>query len=63
MHDKVSPILRPYHVVQLVERLNELQQEPSGALCQSKPRKLKYGFRRQLPPKALVGPKVQPAKP
>jgi hypothetical protein len=57
MHDKVSPILRPYHLVKLVERLNELQQESSGALCQSKLRKLKYGLRRQLPPKALVGPK------
>jgi hypothetical protein len=57
MHDKVSPILRRYHLVKLVERLSELQQESSGSLCQQEPKKLKYGLRRQLPPKALVGPK------
>jgi hypothetical protein len=57
MHDKVSPILRRYHLVKLVERLSELQQESSGALSQQEPKKLKYGLRRQLPPKASVGPK------
>jgi hypothetical protein len=57
MHDKVSPILRRYHLVKLVERLSELQQESSRALRQQEPKKLKYGLRRQLPPKALVGPK------
>jgi hypothetical protein len=57
MHDKVSPILRRYHLVKLVKRLSELQQESSRALSQQEPRKLKYGLRRQLPPKALVGPK------
>jgi hypothetical protein len=57
MHDKVSPILRRYHLVKLVDRLSELQQESSRALSQQEPKKLKYGLRRQLPSKALVGPK------
>jgi hypothetical protein len=57
MHDKVSPILRRYHLVQLVKRRDELQRELSGTLCQQEPKKLKYGLRKQPPPKALVGPK------
>jgi hypothetical protein len=57
MHDTVSPILRRYHLVQLVKRRDELQRELSGSLCQQEPKKLKYGLRIQLPPKALVGPK------
>jgi hypothetical protein len=57
MHDKVSPILRRYHLVQLVKRRDELQRELSGTLCQQEPKKLKYGLRIQPPPKALVGPK------
>jgi hypothetical protein len=57
MHDKMSPILHRYHLVKLVERLSELQQESSRSLCQQEPKKLKYRLRRQLPPKALVGPK------
>jgi hypothetical protein len=57
MHDKVSPILRRYHLVQLVKRRDELQQELNGTLCQQEPKKLKYGLRRQPPPKVLVGPK------
>jgi hypothetical protein len=57
MHDKVSPILRRYHLVQLVKRRDELQQEMNGVLCQQEPKKLKYGLRTQPPPKALVGPK------
>ena len=57
MHDKVSPILRRYHLVQLVKRRDELQRELSGTLCQQEPRKLKYGLRIQPPPKALVGSK------
>jgi hypothetical protein len=55
MHDKVSPILRRYHLVQLVKRRDELQRELSGTLCQQEPKKLKYGLRIQPPPKALVG--------
>jgi hypothetical protein len=57
MHDKVSPILRRYHLVQLVKRRDELQRELNGTLCQEEPKKLKYGLRKQLPPKVLVGPK------
>jgi hypothetical protein len=57
MHDKVSPILRRSHLVQLVKRRDELQQELNGVLCQQEPKKLKYGLRTQPPPKALVGPK------
>jgi hypothetical protein len=57
MHDKVSPILRRYHLVQLVKRRDELQQELNGVLCQQEPKKLKYGLRVQPRPKALVGPK------
>jgi hypothetical protein len=33
MHDKVSPILSRYHLVQLVKRRDELQQELNGVLC------------------------------
>jgi hypothetical protein len=33
MHDNVSPILRRYHLIKLVERLSELQQESSESLC------------------------------
>jgi hypothetical protein len=57
MHDKVSPILRRYHLVQLVKRRDELQQELNGVLCQQEPKKLKYRLRTQPPPKVLVGPK------
>jgi hypothetical protein len=42
MHDKVSPILRRYHLVKLLERLCELQQESSRVLCQQEPKKLEY---------------------
>jgi hypothetical protein len=57
MYDKASPILRHYHLVQLVKRRDELQRELNGVLCQQEPKKLKYGLRRQPPPKVLVGPK------
>jgi hypothetical protein len=57
MHDEVSPILRRYHLVQLVKRRDELQRELNGVLCQQEPKKLKYGLRRQPLPKVLVGPK------
>lgn len=39
MHHKVSPILRRYHLVQLVKRRDELQRELSGTLCQQEPKK------------------------
>jgi hypothetical protein len=57
MHDKLSPILCRYHLVQLVKRRDELQRELKGVLCQQEPKKLKYGLRTQPPPKVLVGPK------
>ena len=56
-HDKVSPILRRYHLVQLVRRRDELQQKLNGRTRQQEPVMLKYGLRRQLPAKTLVGPK------
>jgi hypothetical protein len=56
-HDKVSPILRRYHLVQLIRRRNELQQKLNGRTRQQEPVVLKYGLRRQLPAKALIGPK------
>jgi hypothetical protein len=57
MHDKVSPILRCYHLVQLVKRRDELQRELNGVLCPQEPKKLKYGLRIQPRPKVLVGSK------
>jgi len=56
-HDKVSPILRRYHLVQLVRRRDELQQEFNGTTRQQEPVMLKYGLRRQPPAKTLIGPK------
>jgi hypothetical protein len=56
-HDKVSPILRRYHLVQLVRRRNELQQKLNGITRQQEPVVLKYGLRKQPPAKALIGPK------
>jgi hypothetical protein len=45
MHDKVSLILRRYHLVQLVKRRDKLQRELDRTLCQQEPKKLKYGLR------------------
>jgi hypothetical protein len=56
-HDKVSPILRRYHLVQLVRRRNELQQKLNGTTRQQEPVILKYGLRRPPSAKALIGPK------
>jgi hypothetical protein len=56
-HDKVSPILHRYHLVQLVRRRDELQQKLNGTTRQQEPVVLKYGLRRQPPAKALIGPK------
>jgi hypothetical protein len=56
-HNKVSPILRRYHLVQLVRRRDELQQKLNGRTRQQEPVVLKYGLRRQPPAKALIGPK------
>jgi hypothetical protein len=62
MHDKVSPILRRYHLVQLVKRRDELHGDFDGVLYQREPKKLKYGLRTQPPPKALVGSKGAASK-
>jgi hypothetical protein len=56
-HDKVSPILRRYHLVQLVRRRDELQQKLNGTTRQQEPVVLKYGLRRPPSAKALIGPK------
>jgi hypothetical protein len=56
-YDKVSPILRRYHLVQLVRRRDELQQKLNGTIRQQEPVVLKYGLRRQPPARALIGPK------
>jgi hypothetical protein len=56
-HDKVSPILRRYHLVQLVQRRDELQKKLNGTARRQEPVVLKYGVRRQLPAKVLIGPK------
>jgi hypothetical protein len=56
-HDKVSPILRRYHLVQLVRRRDELQQKLNGTSRQQEPVILKYGLRRPPSAKALIGPK------
>lgn len=58
MHDKVSPILRRYHLVQLVTYRDKLKRELNKESCQPESGKLKYGFRTQPRPKALVGPKI-----
>jgi hypothetical protein len=56
-HDKVSPILRRYHLVQLVKRRDELQQKFNATMRHQEPVVLKYGLRKQLSAKALIGPK------
>jgi hypothetical protein len=56
-YDKVSPILRRYHLVQLVRRRDELQQKLNRTTRQQEPVVLKYGLRKQLPARALIGPK------
>jgi len=45
-HDKVSPILRRYHLVQLIRRRDELQQKLNRRTRQQEPVVLKYGLRR-----------------
>jgi hypothetical protein len=54
-HDKMSPILRRHHLVQLVRRRDELQQKPNGTTGQHEPMVLKYGLRKQPPARALMG--------
>jgi hypothetical protein len=56
-HNKVSPILRRYHLVQLVRRRDELQQKLNRRTRQQEPVVLKYGLRRPPSAKALIGPK------
>jgi hypothetical protein len=56
-YDKVSLILRRYHLVQLMKRRDELQQKFNGTARHQELVVLKYGLGKQLLAKALIGPK------
>jgi hypothetical protein len=57
MHEYVSPILRRYHLVQLVKRRDELYDEIVGSTAHPRSLALRHGLRKQTAANKMAGTK------